>query len=70
MDECEILEWSSSYTNTDDNDYKSIHSTPRHSSSSSMEGATTDTKKSSHEYVELCSDNKTPKRIRDGEFGE
>lgn len=57
VDECEILEWNDG-----------IHSTPRASSSSQMKGATPDTKKSSHEYVELSSDNKTPSRLRDGEF--
>ncbi len=57
IDECEILEWS------DDE-----HSNPRASSSSQMEGASSDTKKSSHELVALASDNKTPSRLRDGDF--
>ena len=59
MDECEILEWK--------NDE---HSTPRESSNSNMNGATYDIKKSSHELVEFSSDGKTPKRLRDGDFGE
>jgi ferredoxin len=57
MDECEILEWK------DDE-----HSTPRASSTSNMKGATTSTKKSSHESVTLASDGKTPSRLRDGDF--
>jgi len=57
MDECEILEWK------DDE-----HSTPRASSSSQMKGATSDTKKSSHEFVALARDNKTPSRLRGGDF--
>jgi len=57
MDECEILEWADGE-----------HSTPRDSSTSQMQGATADTKKSSHELVELASDGKTPKRLRDGDF--
>jgi len=57
MDECEILEWG--------NDK---HSSPRARSKSQMVGASEDTKKSSHEFVELCSDKKTPKRLRDGDF--
>ena len=57
MDECEILEWK------DDE-----HSNIRSSSSSQMIGASSDTKKSSHEFVMLASDNKTPSRLRDGEF--
>lgn len=54
MDECEILGWS------DDSTYN-LHS---------MHEATleSDNKKSSFELVELASDNKTPKWIRDGEF--
>lgn len=57
MDECEILELG------DDE-----HSAPRASSMSQMVGASASTKKSSHEFVELASDNKTPKRLRDGDF--
>jgi hypothetical protein len=59
MDECEILEWG--------ND---AHSTLRTSTNSKMEGATSDTKRSSHEFIELSSDHKTPKRLRDGEFSK
>lgn len=57
VDECEILEW------RDDE-----HSSPRESSNSQMEGASSDTKKSSHELIPLLADGKTPGRIRDGEF--
>ncbi len=56
LDECEILEWKNG-----------AHSTPR-GNNSKMNGAKFDTKKSSHESVELSSDGKTPMRIRDGEF--
>jgi len=59
LDECEILEWG---------DDAHGHSTPRATSTSQMEGAASDLKKSSHELVELCSDNKTPLRLRDGDF--
>ena len=57
MDECEILEWADGE-----------HSTPRDSSTSQMQGAAADTKKSSHELVELAVNGKTPKSIRDGDF--
>ena len=57
MDECEILEWKGGE-----------HSTPRASSTSQMKGASTSTKKSSHELVLLATDGKTPSRLRDGDF--
>jgi ferredoxin len=57
VDECEILEWK-----------EGEHSTPRSSSVSAMPGAELGTMKSSHESVELASDHKTPKRLRDGDF--
>mmetsp|Transcript_21409 Transcript_21409/g.31681 ORF Transcript_21409/g.31681 Transcript_21409/m.31681 type:complete len:559 (-) Transcript_21409:262-1938(-) len=57
MDECEILEWADGE-----------HSTPRASSTSRMKGASTSTKKSSHELVPLATDGKTPSRLRDGDF--
>jgi ferredoxin len=57
VDECEILEWK-----------EDEHSTPRNSSVSAMPGAALGTIKSSHELVELVSDNNTPKRLRDGDF--
>lgn len=58
VDECEILEWK-----------EDEHSTPRNSSVSAIPGAAPGTIKSSHELVELVSDNSnTPKRLRDGDF--
>ncbi len=59
VDECEILEWDNGQ-----------HSTPRASSTSQMEGATSqmNIQKSSHELVQLASDGVTPSRLRDGDF--
>lgn len=60
LDECEIHEW-----NSEDNSDDDVTST-----SETNEQAGINTKKSSHELVELSSDEKTPKRLRDGEFGK
>eukprot|EP00957_Ditylum_brightwellii_P189166 14399261-Ditylum_brightwellii.AAC.1 len=63
MDECEILEWG-------DHD----HIDPRsndddtNQNEGGSDGKKKRGKKSSWEFVELASDNKTPKRIRDGKF--
>lgn len=58
LDECEILDYQDSFG------AKSILSDDL--SNNQKKGI----RKSSHELVELSSDNETPKRVRDGEFGK
>ena len=58
MDECEILEWKSEQELDDAVDR------PRDEQTSG------NTRKSSHELVELSSDKRTPRKLRDGEFGK
>jgi hypothetical protein len=53
-DECEILEWNQDNT--------SPHWTVDSKGAKNL-------RRSSHQHVELCSDEETPKRIRDGQFG-
>ena len=56
MDECEILDWGTE---------KKIPRNKRKKRS-----AQDDRERSSHELVDIASDGKTPKRLRDGSFGE
>jgi len=58
VDECEILSWSGE-----------MNQPPNLSMNSMKNGVSHNPSKSSHMYVELCSDKRTPKRIRDGQFG-
>ena len=60
MDECEIVEWLE--------DSKASSFTTRTTESSNDESQRR--KKSSHEILELASDDKTPLRMRDGDFGK
>ncbi len=60
MDECEIVEWLE--------DSKASSFTTR--TTESIDNGDNRRKKSSHEIVELASDNKTPLRMRDGDFGK
>uniref|UniRef100_A0A7S4N167 Uncharacterized protein n=1 Tax=Odontella aurita TaxID=265563 RepID=A0A7S4N167_9STRA len=59
MDECEILGW-------DEHDYSSTYFNIEDEGND----LATSKKKGSHVNVELSSDSMTPKRIRDGQFGE
>ena len=67
VDECEILDWGVGGGNS--GGAASI-ATGRQKRASNSAGATpTTTPTSSHMMVELAKDNKTPLRLRDGDFG-
>ena len=67
VDECEILDWGVGGGNS--GGAASI-ATGRQKRASNTAGATsTTTPTSSHMMVELAKDNKTPLRLRDGDFG-
>ena len=63
MDECEILDWGSSSGNT-----ANVEGKKKQSSNIKNDDIDSDSS-SSYKLVELCTDKKTPKRLRDGSFG-